>query len=39
MSHMRTVDEVLKDFDVSSDNGLSDKQVEARLKKYGLNGL
>jgi len=36
--HMRTVDELLKKFNVSEENGLSKDEVENALKKYGPNG-
>lgn len=39
MFHTKTVEEVLKAFDVSPDEGLSEEQVESRSEKYGLNGL
>ncbi|VDL17143.1 unnamed protein product [Hymenolepis diminuta] len=37
--HTKSVEEVLKELDVSSDVGLSDIQIEERSKKYGLNEL
>ena len=36
--HTKSIDETLKAFNVSIDEGLSEKEVESRLKKYGLNG-
>ncbi|VDK38220.1 unnamed protein product [Taenia asiatica] len=39
MFHTKTVEEALKAFDVSPDEGLSEEQVESRSEKYGLNGL
>ncbi|KAM7535199.1 hypothetical protein Aperf_G00000095836 [Anoplocephala perfoliata] len=36
--HTKSVEEVLKEFGVSPDQGLNDKQVEEGLSKYGLNG-
>lgn len=37
--HTKSVEEVLKEFGVSPDQGLNDKQVEEGLNKYGLNGM
>ncbi|KAL5960677.1 Sarcoplasmic/endoplasmic reticulum calcium ATPase 3 [Taenia solium] len=39
MFHTKTVEEALKAFDVSPDEGLSEEQVESRSEKYGLNEL
>lgn len=36
--HTKSVEELLKELDVSPDVGLSDSQIEERSKKYGLNG-
>ena len=36
--HMKSVDELLKQFNVSEEKGLTKAEVEAALKKYGPNG-
>ena len=37
-AHMKSVDELLKHFNVSDTDGLSQEAVEESLEKYGLNG-
>ena len=34
-----TIDETIKEFDVSQDEGLNDDQVESAREKYGTNEL
>ncbi|KAK9361869.1 hypothetical protein V1504DRAFT_450521 [Lipomyces starkeyi] len=38
-AYVRSVEEVVKTFDTSLDNGLTDTQVEALRKQYGTNSL
>lgn len=37
-AHTRTVEEVLEQFKVDEEGGLTDEQVKKGLEKYGPNG-
>lgn len=38
-SHALSVTEVLENFDVSAEKGLSKQQIERATEQYGLNGM
>lgn len=38
-AHSLSVDEVVKYYQLNETHGLSKKQVESSLRKYGYNGL